>query len=102
MGEEPAFVRRTSDWNGPEPAFTCVTTGMISVLAVGSDFFPGPTGVTRLIDTGAVVIFSPTLFDTVTVPVVAPGGRPTGLAVTVSVVPLGGRVPEAGDTVRND
>src|SRR5690242_19640268 len=27
---------RTSDWNGPAPLFTCVTTGMISALPGGS------------------------------------------------------------------
>jgi hypothetical protein len=44
-------------------------------------------------------MFAP--FDcTVSVPVFAPGGRPVGFAVTVTVVPPGGMVPEEGETVR--
>ena len=73
---------------------------MISVLPVGMVFPPGPTGVTRLIVTGTLV--APCGEAIRTVPVLAPGGRPDGFAVTVRLVPSVGRVPEGGETVRKD
>src|SRR5688572_30659613 len=60
---------------------------------------PGCTGVTRLIDTGMLVVIP--FAVTFSVPVFAPAGRPVGFAVTVTVVPSGGSGPEAGFTERN-
>src|SRR6266850_7569244 len=75
--------------------------GMMSAFDGGIDFEPGPTGVTRLTETDFDEIVMP--FDcTVSVPVFAPGGRLLGFAVTLTVVPPGGMVPDEGDTVRND
>src|ERR1700757_2512370 len=98
-----------SDWNGPSAPGACATAGMMSVLGGGSVFPPGPTGVTRLTDTVlvvAVLSFAPgppfplELVVTVTVPLLAPGGRFAGFAVTTSVMPEGDRVPQDGDTLR--
>src|SRR4051794_2101491 len=94
-----AFVRRTSEKNGLVAPLTCVTTGMISALFGGSDLLPAATGVTRLTDSGTLTTVLPPEV-TVTVPVFAPGGRLVGFAVTVTVVPPGGIVPEDGVTVR--
>ena len=68
-------------------------------LAGGNPVVDGATGVTRLTDTDLVVTGAP--FEvTVSVPVFAPGGRLDGFAVTVTVVPPGGIVPDEGVTVR--
>ena len=94
-----ALVRRTSDWKGPVAPGACVTTGMTSALDGGRPLPPGLTGVTRLTDTDLVATLAP--FEmTFSVPVFAPGGRFVGLAVTVTVVPPGGIVPDDGVTVR--
>ena len=76
-----------------------MTAGMISVLDGGSDFVPGPTGVTRLTETDFVATVAP-FACTVSVPVFAPGGNPLGLAVTLIVVPPGGIDPVDGETLR--
>src|SRR5436190_21416464 len=95
-----ALVRRTSDWNGPPEPLTCVTTGMISALPGGRFLLPGETGVTRLTETGTLVVW-PVLVVTVTVPVLAPGGRLPGAAVTLrSTLPDAGMLPAEGVTVR--
>src|SRR5438067_8131066 len=73
--------------------------GMISAFDGGMFFVPGATGVTRLTETDFDAIVEP--FDcTVSVPVFAPGGRPLGFAVTLTVVPPGGIVPLDGETLR--
>ena len=93
------LVRRTSDWNGPNAPGACATAGMTSALEGGSVVEPGVTGVTRLTVTDFVAIVAP-LETTFSVPVFAPGGRPVGFAVTVTVVPPAGIVPDDGVTVR--
>src|SRR5438093_4983202 len=72
---------------------------MTSALEGGSVVEPGVTGVTRLTVTDFVAIVAP-LEATFNVPVFAPGGRPDGFAVTVTVVPPAGIVPDDGVTVR--
>src|SRR5205085_4398377 len=94
------LVRRTSDWNGPVKPTTCVTMGMISAFAGGCVLPDGPTGVTRLMDTGTFAV-CPALVVTVTVPVFAPGGRLPGCAVTVRLtLPDDGTLPCDGMTAR--
>src|SRR6266550_5695402 len=73
---------------------------MISAFDGGIDLEPGPTGVTRLIETDFEA-GSP-FAVTVSVPVLAPGGRLLGFAVTLTVVPPAGIDPDAGETLRYD
>src|SRR5579884_2235660 len=82
---------------------------MISALAGGRPVVAGATGVTRLTDTDLVVVVlslgaGPPLplppVTTVSVPVLAPGGSPDGFAVTTSVMPEVGSVPDDGETLK--
>src|SRR5687768_1246737 len=83
---------------------------MIIAFTGGVVFGPGATGVTRLMETGmlSVVVplvltppFTPSVFVvTINVPVLAPGAREVGLAVTVTTRPCAGSSPELGVTVR--
>src|SRR5436853_7652269 len=73
------------------------------------EFVVGVTGVTRLMETGmftTVVTLSAArpvaprgVSETMTVAVKVPLGRLVGSVVSVSVTPLGGRIPLLGETV---
>ena len=71
---------------------------MTSAFGGGVVLPDGATGVTRLIDIGVFVVVP--FVVTFRVPVLAPGGSELGSAVTVTVVPVGGIVPDDGVTVR--
>src|ERR1051325_908747 len=85
----------------PKKSFTMSLSAMLwpgaTVICV---LPPGVTGVTRLTDTGVFASDAPPAAVTLSVPVFAPGGSAVGFAVTVTVVPPAGIVPELGETVR--
>src|SRR5258708_23868310 len=106
---EEVLVRRMSDWKCEPMPLACATAGISSVLAGGLPFFgTGEMGVTRLIDTGTVLletavgpIFAEAFWVRATVRLawVEATSRVEVSTVAVRLRPDGGSVPVAGVTL---
>src|SRR5258708_10296628 len=106
---EYVLVMRMSDWKCERMPLACATAGMSNVLAGGlPSFGTGEMGVTRLIDTGTVLLETavgpifPEAFwvrATVSVAWVEPTSRLAVSTVAVRLRPDGGSVPVAGVTL---